>query len=168
MSNLRLIPPMLSLAEGVLEASGLLLESELPPTFDELAKELVRIRAARSSLAQYEERITNALEELKPKKNTFVEGVGTLERMSGKTRRYSKDQHHDLAMECLKAARVSARRVDSITGEVLMEEGEALLHTLLDCAAISYWRKGSLAGLGIDIDDFAESTPGRVSFKVVS
>lgn len=57
------------------------------------------------------------------------------------------------------------QRIDLDTGEVLESEGEAVLRVWMDCAAVSYFRKGKLTEYGVDPDEYVTTEPGRLTIK---
>lgn len=144
-----------------LAAANLRDREALPDDLDVLVRELRDIDSAIASLRSYRERLNNAVLEHRPPKNFTAGGIGC-EIRGGKDRKFTKDQHRDLAFAVAKKA--LAERLDAarFTGGVIeTSEWEAVLSGLLACASIGYWRKGELAGREIDIDEYAESTPGR-------
>lgn len=131
-----------------------------------LARILAAVRKARADLAFVESEVEAALSRAMPTATIAVEGVGVLERRSGKKR--TKWDHTRLAS--MLAARVGDRRFDPETGEELARPPAVLAQDVADellaCAGVSYWKVGELKARKVDPAQFCEEEPGRTTVGI--
>ena len=121
------------------------------------------LREQRKALAQMEAYVeAAAVKRLKYGQQQVGEFIAEVK--GGKDRRAW--QHDDLAWAVCRPLAVNEN-----TGEVVTEIAEIIDQVrarLLNCAAVSYWRTTQLKPLGINPDDYSESTPGRRTVTVTS
>jgi hypothetical protein len=129
-----------------------------------IAALLSTLRRCRTTLGFIESEAEGALARVMPEKIVIIDGVGVLERRSGKKR--TAWDHRRVAF--LLAARVADRRVDPDTGEVMPPGvlAGAVTEEILGCAGISYWRVGALRDRNLDPSDYCEENPGRPSVQI--
>lgn len=137
-------------------------DSAEPTDLDEVAADLRDLRAAIDALRSWEVVLTDFLSDALGRNDMEVPGVGRVEVKRGANR---KAWDHD-ALRRLVIAKGRDERAVSVDGEVLESEGEAVGRALMECAHVDYWRKGALADRGVDIDEFCEVSPGRVSVVI--
>lgn len=130
--------------------------------------ELVRLLAAAHEIRRAATDIVGAVEQavlgLLPDYDVrAVEGVGTVARRGGTTR---KRWDHP-RLWSLVAQRARESTIDPETGERIGDPVHAVVSALQDAAGISYWRVGALRGLGLNPDAFAdvERGPDRIDFQ---
>lgn len=134
-----------------------------------LAVLLAAVRRGRATLAFIESEVERDLAALMASNVVVVDGVGVLERRSGRKR--SNWDHTRLAS--LLAARVAdQRRVDPATGEILARPpgrlAQDIVDELLACAGLSYWKVGELRARRLDPATFCEEEPGRTTVGIRS
>lgn len=147
-------------AVGALRALSVALrdDDQLDVTdFEDLARGLHAIQEVKRTVAQLEERVMNLVVEQMPSKVVHIDGLPPLERKTGTVR---KAWDHEYVGKMLAAA-AQDERIDRMTGEVLMTEGEAVKRLILDAAGISYWRTTVLKGKGIDPSECCEESKGK-------
>lgn len=137
--------------------------SGIPEDLEALGRTLIAARGLAGAVSDYARRIEGAMADQMQSKLVVIENVGAFERRKAKDRKAW--DHKAIARELVRVA--NDERIDKLTGEVRMSEGDAVAHTIISCAGISYWKITDLKGRGIDPDEFCESTPGRVSVVVV-
>ncbi len=128
-----------------------------PLDVEEAAPILKAVRDMKWTLGVLEKSIESKLVEAMPKKKVSIEGLGTLERMTGNTR---KNWDHRLLASMIAGRAV----VDEATGEILApkEAAERAKDLLLEAAAISYWRAGVLREkFGLDPDRYCDSEKSK-------
>lgn len=137
----------------LVEIDGPVDDLELP----EAAALLAELRELRSWLGAVHDHVEDRVADLMGEtRRSDVEGVGRLVRFDGRKR--TNWRHDDLLDLALAQAR--KHRFDPSTGEALPPD-EALLATLREAAAVSYWRVGPLKKWGIDPDEYATVSHGR-------
>lgn len=127
---------------------------------EEASARLVELRAAITMLRQAESEmerwIAEVFEELKWKRPHEFAGVGLVEVNRPRGRR--QWDHQGLAKAWLEAVIVSNGGVSPSPWDV--KDG------LLRVAGIGYWKTTELKKLGIDADDYCDSSPGAPSVKI--
>lgn len=126
-------------------------QNDLPALGDGLAN----VRRLRQAVTDLERHVERHLADLMPSDVVNLDDDVVLERRKGSIRK--KWQSEDLLRHL-----VGDRVVNPTTGENVFD-------TLIECvpftASLS-WRAGALRQRGIEVDDWCEATPGRVSVKV--
>lgn len=135
----------------------------VPEGIEVLGRTLIAVRGLAAAASDYARRIEGAMADQMQSKLVVIENVGAFERRKAKDRKAW--DHKGIARELVRVA--NEERIDKLTGEIRMSEGDAVAHTIISCAGIAYWKITDLKGRGIDPDVFCEVSPGRVSVQVV-
>lgn len=144
------------------EGLTLSFDSAAPADLDQAASDLRDLRATIDALRSWEGVLSEFLSDALGRNEIDVDGVGRVGVKRGANR---KAFDHD-ALRRLIIAKGRDERAVSVDGEVLESEGEAVGRALMECAHVDYWRKGALADRGVDLDEFCEVSPGRVSVVI--
>ena len=138
---------------------------------DRAISDLAELRSVRKALADWELVLETYIADSLGRNTTTVEGVGTVQVRYGKTRK-AWDKHP------LLRSVLDSHRPPSPDGEVHPSDdghaevaGEALscspdLARVLDCFNLPEPRVTALRERGIDPDEFASTTPGKVSVTI--
>lgn len=95
-----------------------------------------------------------------------IPGVGVLVRHSGKTR---KGWDHDrLWSDVARAVRECPKACPMRRGEggEILGDAEHLAAHVRACAGISYWKRGGMAPIGLDIGDYSTYSEGRATVEI--
>ena len=149
--------------EEWIEEWAVLAEKEDDP--EELAAQLVRLRELKRQLAIVEKETERAYITSAGEKQLTFQGLGTFEVMGKKDRKAW--QHDELWREVVMAAK-DAPVYDPETGEKL--DDLALIDRILATVWATFnptWRVKALDALGIDPDEFCESSWGGHQVKII-
>ncbi len=81
------------------------------------------------------------------------------------SKRRNRKWDHDEAVKHVVARALDERQVDLNTGEV-EPSWATVARAIRECAGISYWRINALRDLGLDPDEFAETTSEAKSVQI--
>lgn len=132
--------------------------------WESLAWGLDRLRAIRQAFSDVIQATETDVATLMPSKTETIDGLGTIERRKGSTRK--KWESAELVRRLVRDALDPEG-----TGEIPSSPIEAVQHvvdTLTECAPFTPsmgWRVRALAERGIDPDEWCETTPGRVTVQ---
>lgn len=128
-----------------------------------LAEGLAQLRTINGDLQQLARHVEDNVAALMPDKQVEIPGVGVIERRRGTDRR--KWQSEDLLRTLIRD------ELDDGTGELPSpaETLDRVLGVVTACMPVTGslgWRVTALRERGIDPDEWAECTPGRVSVQI--
>jgi hypothetical protein len=149
-------------AEQVDELNNVLPDLLADVTVQQALELLATVRGARQQLATLEAIVERHAAQAMTDKRIEWSG-GYAERRRGAKRK--EWLHDDLAHAVTRAS-----IVDPATGELPAEDVrrvvEQAVSGLMNACAPSYWRVGQLGQMGIDVDDYCHSEPGRTTVEV--
>jgi uncharacterized coiled-coil DUF342 family protein len=145
------------------------LKASNPKQFTELLQataELQDCRAQIRELREWEKDVVARVAELMPDRELAIKGIGHITRSVSSRNKWNDENVLNVISSIAKDNRL--RKVDTETGEVLMVETEsAAVRRLIEkCAKISYWRKTDLTEIGVDTDEYCETTWGKPSIRI--
>lgn len=155
---------MEGIAAAILAADQTRRELAEAGDWESLAWGLDRLRAIRAAFGDVIQATETDVAELMPSKRETIDGLGTIERRKGSTRK--KWESAELVRRLVR----DALDPDG-TGEIpesVPEAVEAAVGALVECAPFTSsmgWRVGPLRDRGIDPDEWCETTPGRVTIQ---
>jgi hypothetical protein len=160
---------------------------DLGATLTDLAEAVARLSddvPAALDVDDSSEAVVRLLADLREQRKQLAEMEAYVEAAAVKRLKYGQQQVGDFIAEVKGGKDRKAWRHDDLawavcrplavnenTGEVVTEIAEIIDQVrsrLLNCAAVSYWRTTQLKPLGINPDDYSESTPGRRTVTVTS
>lgn len=151
-------PTLQMLSEAVEKAGQDVLTITDGPAMD-LIDSLRRIRGMRQELARLEdfiERAAVAAAKTERLRDGELPTGGSFMVRHGKDRK--EWNHRALALHL----------VDVTLAESGEFSPEAVTLALLEAASVAYWRVGVMKKLGIDLDDFCASSPGRTTIQITA
>ena len=129
-------------------------------TVDDYLALLIRLRDVIGRARYTEDALVYQCQDLPAFQNVVVPGLGVAQPKWGKDRKAW--DHKGLAN--VVGEKILVSFVDPETGTI--DAPYAVLVTeILKYAHADYWRKGELAKLGIDVDDYCEQTKGKFSIQ---
>lgn len=128
---------------------------------EDLADTLLEINLAKRDLGMLYDTAEARLSRLMTEKFLDLRDGAQIERKVASNR--SKWRHKDLAAEV--ATKIRQSSVDMDTGEVVLSP-EDMVVKLLDYLQPSYWRVGELSKLGLNPDNYCETSEPEVSLIV--
>ena len=133
-------------------------------TIEHLLDELVTTRAAIAAYRDQEKQIIELIHEAAPKRKFEVAGLGLVQVATSRNRKWDNDD----TMRHVVARALDERPIDPDTGELLDQRPtwEVVADVIMRCAGIGYWRVGALRDLGLDPDEFAETTSTSKSVRI--
>jgi hypothetical protein len=139
---------------------------------DTAAAALVTAREIAAEAKACAEQVEDMVAELLAKTDhgqAQIEGLGTFVRHAGRERRaWDHERARTDVVRAAKDCACTKVHVDPETGEVTKEsETEHVVRHLAECMGVSYWKKGGLAPLFLEADDYAETTWGRPTVRVM-
>ena len=119
---------------------------------------LHRLRAARQTMQVCEGIIEAAVAPLLGRDPVEIPGVGVALARKGKAR---TAWDHDALLAVVLDVHLAEKAGEMPTPWEVRE-------WITSAAALSYWRKGALAPLGIDPDEYCETKPGRTTVQITA
>lgn len=135
-----------------------------PFSKDEAVLLLFGVREVVARLKYADEAIVDLCRELGLNDPHAAPGQGVATGKWGKER---KTWHHP-ELTSVAAERILASFVDRETGEIDLPPPHVLVTSILDYAHVDYWRKGKMAELGVDIDEYCTVSPARYSVQLTT
>lgn len=133
-----------------------------PDSWENAALLLHHLRLARQALATAESKVETLVAQMMRDAGVFdateLNGIGVIQRRGGSKR---KQWEHDAL-----AKQVIDTHMTDTDGEV--PDPWVVRDWLLEAAAVGYWRVGVLKKLGIDVDDYCATEPGRPTVQITT
>lgn len=150
--------PVLDLLDMAVDAIDAIRSADVDTTtWEEATHLLVALRSLITRARAVEDNLTRHIAARMPTTPTAVDGVGLVQVRKGQLR---KAWHSDeLTRDVIRS------HMERRGGEVPSDPYE-VVRWVLDAAAIGYWRKSALTDLGLDVDDYCDTTPGRKSIQI--
>jgi hypothetical protein len=122
---------------------------------------LVDLYNIKKDVSMMYEEIMSSIAERMPESMIFLPDGTEIERKQGADRKAW--DHKGLAVEV--ATKIAQMAVDMDTGEVTLTPHEMMIK-MLDYAAPSYWRVGELGKIGVNPNNYCETSEGKVSVVI--
>lgn len=133
-----------------------------PDTWEQAVLLLHHLRLARQTLAAAESKVETLAARLMAEARVFdgaeVDGIGVVQRRNGGKRK--QWDHEGLAKK------VMDTHLEANAGELPLPW--EVRDWLLEALAPSYWRVGVLKKLGVDVDDYVTTEPGRPTVQITT